>query len=76
MSLTQVRDVSVEDICKRTKPRKHYVSFFQRAIKPTGKEVVMKRLESERILEFHFNQYFGQVTNQKKIPENQFIARN
>ena len=47
MSLTQVRDVSVEDICKRTKPRKHYVSFFQRAIKPTGKEVVMKRLESE-----------------------------
>lgn len=36
----------------------------------------MKRLESERILEFHFNQYFGQVTNQKKIPENQFIARN
>ena len=42
MSLTQVRDVSVEDICKRTKPRKHYVSFSQRAIKPTGKEVVMK----------------------------------
>lgn len=79
MSLTQVRDVSVEDICKRTKPRKHYVSFFQRAIKPTGKEVVMKRLESEDFaysLEFHFNQYFGQVTNQKKIPENQFIARN
>ena len=52
MSLTQVRDVSVEDICKRTKPRKHYVSFFQRAIKPTGKEVVMKRLESEEFLNF------------------------
>ncbi|PFX17297.1 SH3 and PX domain-containing protein 2A-like isoform X2 [Stylophora pistillata] len=29
MSLTQVRDVSVEDICKRTKPRKHYVYSIQ-----------------------------------------------
>ncbi|KAJ7333884.1 SH3 and PX domains 2A [Desmophyllum pertusum] len=28
MSLTQVQDVSVQDICKRNKPRKHYVYFI------------------------------------------------